>query len=72
MQDGFYFQEEVFVGYDKIMERPEYQWTNKPSFKIDFSETMVVDKNIKFKIVINTGINTKKIDVIRTIDSFFK
>jgi hypothetical protein len=25
MQDGFYFQEEVFVGYDKIMERPEYQ-----------------------------------------------
>jgi hypothetical protein len=52
------------------MNKPEYKWSKKPTFKIDFNQTLVQLENIDFKIIIKAGINTKLITVTRTIDSF--
>ncbi len=68
--DGYYFNSEVIVGYDNIMEKKEYKWTNKPSFKIDFTRTSIIGENINFKISIKTKITTSVIDVDRPINSF--
>ncbi|MGL5204843.1 MAG: hypothetical protein ACRC63_01175, partial [Metamycoplasmataceae bacterium] len=65
----FYFYQDIFVGFDWLMEG--FKWSNKPTFKIDFSKTSVEDDNIIFNIRINAGIESQSINIIRPISSFY-
>lgn len=68
---AFYFFEDVFVGFDEIMN--DFKWSNKPTFKIDFSGTLIPDasESIKFKIIISGGVETDIIFIDKEIKSFF-
>lgn len=66
---SFYFFDNVFVGYDSIMQ--DFKWSSKPTFKIDFSETKIEGESIKFRIMITAGIETQRIFLTRTIASFY-
>ncbi|MGL6125453.1 MAG: hypothetical protein ACRC1F_03170, partial [Metamycoplasmataceae bacterium] len=65
----FYFFEEVFVGYDSIMD--DFKWSSKPKFNIDFAGTVVENDNIKFKIIITSGPETETREITRPISSFY-
>ncbi|MDK2820033.1 MAG: hypothetical protein KFW07_04305, partial [Mycoplasmataceae bacterium] len=71
IKDGYYFNEDVFVGFDSIMSN--YKWSQKPIFKINFQKTVTNPKDeILFyvEIIFDSVVTNQHIIIEKSIISF--